>query len=294
MLVKGLYTAIITPFSGEEIDWDGLESNIEFQIENGVDGLVILGTTGETPTLTNSEKEEIITKSISIINNRVKVIIGTGTNNTKTTIENTQMAEKYGADGALIVTPYYNKPSQKGIYEHFKKIIENTDIPIIVYNIEGRTGRNIDVNTLIKISELDNIVGVKEASGNINQMGDVINEISRLNPDFSVMSGDDGLTLPLMSMGGHGVISVVSNLVPAEMKSLVLYAEAGNFEKARNIHYRLLPLFKGAFIETNPQPIKCAMNLCNMAGGDLRLPLVDVSDETEEKLRVILESMEII
>lgn len=287
--IKGLHTALITPFtSNDQLDEDGLRQNIKFQLRAGIDGLVLLGTTGETPTLTSNEKERIL-KIVSEENHlKVPITVGTGSYSTVQTIENCLLAEDLGADFAMIVTPYYNKPTQEGIYQHFKKIAEATTLPIIVYNISGRTGQNIQTDTLRRLADLPLIVGVKEASGSITQMTDVISMIMNDRKDFSVLSGDDVLTLPLIALGGHGVISVVSNLIPSKVKSLVDAALSGNFEMARKLHYELLPLFKGAFIETNPIPIKKAMDLQGMAAGKCRLPLCDLTKENESRLKNIL------
>jgi len=291
--MKGVYTALITPFKNGEVDYEGLRQNIKFQINNGVRGILPLGTTGETPTLTRDEQDQIIKVSVDEARGKVKVMIGTGTNSTKTTIENTQRAQQLGADIALVVTPYYNKPTQEGIFLHFKAVAESVPLPILVYNIAGRTGKNIETATLKRIAQIPNVIGVKEASGNINQMGDVISTIAA-QQDFSVMSGDDGLTLPLMSLGGQGVVSVVSNLVPQDVVDMVNAGLQGDFKKAREIHYRLLPLFKGAFIETNPMPIKKAMELQEMPSGGCRLPLCEMQPENIEKLKQILKNMRLL
>lgn len=295
MIVKGTYTAIVTPFDATgAVDFDQLRKNVEFQIEGGVDGLVVLGTTGETPTLSETEQEKIILESIKQANRRVVIMVGTGSNSTHHTVENTKRAKALGADAVLIVTPYYNKPTQEGIFRHFKTVNDAVEIPILVYNIAGRTGVNIETATLKRIAELKNVVGVKEASGNINQMGDVIREIGQKRENFSVMCGDDGLTLPLMALGGSGVVSVVSNLLPKEVSALVLTASKGDFENAKKMHYALLPIFKGAFIETNPIPIKEAMSMKGMGLGNCRLPLCEMSTENREKLRKILVEMKIL
>ncbi len=257
MEIKGTYTAMVTPFTREEeVDYEGFRKNIRFQIKNGVDGILPLGTTGESPTLTHEEKQGIIKTSVEEAKGKIKIMVGTGSYSTKQTIENTREAKELGADMALVVTPYYNKPTQEGVYRHFKAVNDTVDIPVIVYNIEGRTGKNVETSTMKRLSKLRNIIGVKEASGNVNQMGDVLDVICSQKKDFYVMSGDDGLTLPLMALGGKGVISVVSNLVPGKVCEMVNAALEMDFEKARKLHFELLPLFKGAFIVTNPVPIK--------------------------------------
>ena len=286
---EGAITAMVTPFSQNgEVDYGGLRNNVRFQIKEGISGLLPLGTTGETPTLSAEEKEKVAKAVIEEAGGKVPVLVGTGSYSTKTTIEQTKKAKELGADAALIVSPYYNKPTQEGLYLHFKSVAESVDIPIIIYNIQGRTGVNIETGTLLRLSSIKNIIGVKEASGNINQMMDVINQLPK---DFVVLSGDDSLTLPLMSLGGRGVISVVSNLLPKKVSRMVeLYLE-GKTEEAKKLHYELLPLFRAAFIETNPMPIKAAMSICGMPAGKCRLPLCDLQPQNEEKLKNVLVKM---
>lgn len=292
MMIRGAYTALITPFLEDgKVDYEQLEKNIEFQIENGIDGLLALGTTAETPTLTKEEQNKIVDCCMKTIDKRVPLMVGTGSNSTAKTIKNTIEAEKKGADIALIVTPYYNKPTQEGIYQHFKAVVDATDIPILVYNIEGRTGRNIETDTLRRIAQLEGIIGVKEASGNMSQIQSVITDIGDQKDSFNVMSGDDSLTLPLLSLGGHGVVSVISNLYPKEMSTMVRAALNGNFEEARSIHNKLLPMMKGAFIETNPSPIKGAMKYAGMDTGEVRLPLVKLTNENVGLIETIVEAI---
>ncbi len=283
---EGCITAIVTPFDSKlRVDYAGLMKNVNFQIANGVSGITPLGTTGEAPTINVEERTKIIKTIIDEVNGKVPVIPGTGSNSTSHTIEMTKEAQDLGADAVLIMTPYYNKPSQEGIFRHFEAISSATDIPIIVYNIAGRTGVNIETTTMLKISGLENVVGVKEASGNVGQMMDVIDQLPK---EFTVLSGDDNLTLPLISLGGRGAISVVSNLLPRRTSQMVSAAMKGNLEEATRLHYELLPLFKGAFIDANPIPIKTAMRLSGMPSGGFRLPLCELSDQKEEKLRAIL------
>jgi 4-hydroxy-tetrahydrodipicolinate synthase len=294
MRISGVVTALITPFHGEEIDYEGMRNNIRFQIEQGISGILPLGTTGESPTITHDEKNSIIKLAVEEAKGKVPVMVGTGSNATNATVHYTKTAKDLGADAALIMTPYYNKPTQEGIYQHFKAVNDAVDIPIMVYNIQSRTGTNISTDTMVKLADLSNIIGVKEASGNINQIGDVIHSIANSGKDFSVMSGDDSMTLPLLSLGGHGVISVVSNLLPARVLAMVKNALNSDFQTAAKIHYELLPLFKGAFIETNPIPIKAAMNLCGMAAGNCRLPITSISAQAKEKLKDILKQMDVL
>lgn len=287
MEFNGLYTAMITPFTqNDEVDYERLEKNVEYQIENGVDGLLALGTTGEPPTLSSDEKDKIIDLVIEKANKRVPVMVGTGSNSTKKTIKNTLEAQNKGADIALIVTPYYNKPTQEGIFKHFNKIVKNTNIPIVVYNIKSRTGRNIETSTLKRIANLNNIIGVKEASGNINQIQDVLNQINK--PNFNLLSGDDSLTLPMMSLGAKGVVSVISNLYVKEMAQMVKACKNNDIKKARQIHNKLIPIMRGAFIETNPAPIKEAMSIKNMDTGKVRLPLTQLQDDNKLIIQEII------
>ncbi len=282
MDLKGCITAMVTPFGRNlEVDYDGLRQNVGFQIDNGISGLAPLGTTGESPTISDSERSSVVSAVVEEARGRVPVIVGTGSNSTEKTIKYSKEAEHLGADAVLLVTPYYNKPTQEGIYRHFKAVSESIGIPIIAYNIHGRTGVNIETHTLLRMSSLENIIGVKEASGSILQMMEVI---ERLPEGFAVLSGDDNMTLPLMVLGGHGVISVVSNLLPRRVSEMISYAMKGDFENARRLHFELLPMFRSAFLETNPVPIKAAMSLSGMPSGDVRLPLCEMNDVNSKKL----------
>lgn len=290
-MLRGVYTAIITPFTESgEVDFEGLSHNLQYQLQKGIDGIVVLGTTGETPTLTEKEKEAIIRFAVKEVKGKTHLMVGTGSYSTRQTIENTAKAKDLGADSALIVTPYYNKPTQEGLYLHFKAVTAACNLPICIYNIQGRTGQNILTDTLKKISDLPGIIGVKEASGNIAQMSDVIETIGRKRSQFSVLSGDDALTLPLISLGGHGVISVVSNLIPGPIIQMTHAALKGDFCKARELYYQLMPTFKAAFIETNPIPIKAAMQMRKMPAGPCRLPLCNLLPENDLKLQQVIHS----
>lgn len=290
--LRGVFTAMVTPFDDQgNLDEEGLYQNLMHQLEGGVDGLVPLGTTGEAPTLSREEQERVVNIVIKEAKGKLPIIVGTGSYSTKTTIENTLKAEEMGADYALIVSPYYNKPTQEGLYRHFTTIANATSLPIIVYNIQGRTGQNIQTDTLKRIADHPRIVGVKEASGSIAQIGEVIEMIVHQRPDFCVLSGDDANTLPLMALGGHGIISVISNLVPKQVKALVQAIERGDYDLAREMHYQMMPLVRGAFLETNPMPIKAAMSFCGMAAGECRLPLCDLSAENQKKLHAILQKL---
>lgn len=296
---RGAFTALVTPMNSDgSIDYDGYRKLVKLQLEGGIDGLVPLGTTGETPTLDEDEEDKIVElvmeevrafeKSAAAKGKKIPVVVGAGSNNTRDAVRYVGRAKKFGADAALVVTPYYNKPSQEGIFRHFEQV-SKAGVPIIVYNIAGRTGTNIETKTLARIAELPNIVGVKEASGNINQMMEVIATIKSKKPDFAVLSGDDGLTLALTACGGDGIISVVSNLAPTQMAELANSALAGDFAKAREIHYKLLPFFKAAFVDGNPTSIKYAMNYKGLPAGGLRLPLVEVTDSAKKIIEASLK-----
>jgi 4-hydroxy-tetrahydrodipicolinate synthase len=286
--LRGAFTALITPMHKDgSIDYDGFRKLLQFQLEQGINGIVPLGTSGETPTLDEEEEQKLIdiimpeVRSFENVHNvKIPVVLGAGSNNTRDAVRYTERAKKAGADAALVVTPYYNKPSSEGIYRHFEAV-SKVGIPILVYNVQGRTGKNIDTATLARIADLPNIAGVKEASGNINQMMDVIAVIKSEHPDFAVLSGDDGLTLPLIAVGGDGIVSVVSNLNPAIVTEMVQDALRGDFKAAQKIHYRLLPFFKAAFIDGNPTSIKYAMNCKGLPAGSVRLPLVEVTDDAK-------------
>jgi len=294
-VLRGAYTALITPMKDSgEVDYAAWERLLEFQIQEGIDGILPLGTTGENPTLDEDEEDEIIKIAIKKVKGVVPVIIGSGSNDTRHMVAYTKRARDLGADAALVVTPYYNKPNDSGLISHFEAA-GKLGIPIIIYNIAGRTGRNIPTPLMEKLAQIPNIVGVKEASGDLNQMGDVIRNIKipakKAGKDFTVLSGDDGLTLPLLSLGGDGVISVISNLVPRKVAALVKAGLAGNYEEARKIHYELLPLVKAAFIETNPVPIKAAMGMAGLPGGPTRLPLGKLDPQNEIPLRAAMEAL---
>jgi 4-hydroxy-tetrahydrodipicolinate synthase len=288
----GVYTAIITPFTQDgKVDEKALENLIDRQINAGVAGIVPVGTTGESPTLSHEEHHFVIDLVIQMVNKRVAVIAGTGSNNTREAISLTQHAQKSGADASLQVAPYYNKPTQEGFYLHFKAIAENADIPLIIYNIAPRTAKNIETPTMVKLAQLKNIVGVKEASGDINQMMDVI----RFTGDeFSVLAGDDNMILPLMAIGGDGVISVASNIVPDKLVSLVNAAQAKDYDQARSLHYELLPLFKAMFLETNPIPVKESLAMMGLVEPVFRLPMCNISSENKLRLQEILNQLKIV
>lgn len=292
--ISGCITALVTPFKNGELDVEGLKENIKFQIDSGIDGIVPCGSTGEAATLSMEEHKKVVEISVDSSNGKVPVIAGTGSNSTEEAIELTKHAEDCGADAALLISPYYNKPTQEGLYQHYKKISESVDIPLILYNIPGRTAVNIEPATIKRLSELSNIIGVKEASGNLNLVSKIIDLTKNRDKKFLVFSGDDSLTLPVMALGGCGVISVASNIIPREMSELVKKCAAGDFEGARKIHFKFLSLMNVLFIETNPTPVKFAMNEMKMHAGIPRLPLVEVSDESKEKIRKVLKDLNLI
>jgi 4-hydroxy-tetrahydrodipicolinate synthase len=287
-MFKGSMTAIVTPFknNGTELDESKLEELVLFQIKNDISVIVPCGTTGESATLSVEEHERVIDIAIKTAKPKAKVLAGTGSNNTAEAIELTSHAKEAGADGALIITPYYNKPTQEGIYRHFKALSDSVDIPLIAYNIASRTGVNIKPETMKRLSDLKNVVGVKEASGDLSQMA----EIKKLCGDgFDLISGDDALTLALLALGGCGVISVVANIVPKDVSDMVNAFMANDIDKARALHYRLMPLVKAMFIETNPIPVKTAMSMMGMISDDLRLPMCEMSAENKNILKKALK-----
>lgn len=280
----GLYTALVTPFNEDKtIDFKALESLIEEQINENVDGIVILGTTAESPVIDEQEAKTIINLTAKKAKGKTKIIVGTGTNNTDTTTKKSKLAKDLGADAILVVNPYYNKPTQDGLYQHFMHIADNTDLPIMLYNIKGRTAVNIETETLLKLSKHSNIIGVKEASGDIAQIMDVINLTKK--EDFFVLSGDDALTYPIMCLGGHGVISVLSNVLPREMLNIVWEVFTGNIKAARNSHYKVYPLMKALLsIASNPMPIKTLLSHLGKIKETFRLPLCNLKKEEKAKL----------
>ena len=285
-MFTGLYTALVTPFRNGAIDYDAAARIIEFQVAQGVDGIVPVGTTGESPTVSFNEHKEFIRKVVDIVKGRVKVIAGTGSNSTEEAICLSRSAQDHGVDGVLLVNPYYNRPTQKGLIQHFAKIAGSIKIPVVLYNIPGRTGVNFlpeSVRDLLK--ECGNIVAIKEASGDINQMMRVI---ELCGDRLTLLSGDDNLLLPVLSIGGRGVISVLSNILPADVKKVITLYESGNAGEASKLFYRLLPLCRAMFLETNPIPVKAAMAMAGHCTDDMRLPLMALSDDNRVKLRKAL------
>jgi 4-hydroxy-tetrahydrodipicolinate synthase len=291
-MFKGCGTALITPFRRDSsLDEDTLRFLVRRQLAAGIDFLVPCGTTGESPTLTHAEKRRVVEITIEESRGRVPVLAGAGGNNTAEIIESAREFESMGADGILSVTPYYNKPTQEGLYQHYKAIAGAVSLPVVLYNVPGRTGVNLEPATVVRLAEIGNIVGIKEASGNISQMGAILNSV----PDnFAVLSGDDAITLPLASLGGVGVISVVSNEVPAEMTELVRSCLDRDFVRARALHRKYLPLMEVNFVESNPGPVKAAMALMGLLEPVWRLPLVVPSSQNINKIRGVLESLSLL
>jgi 4-hydroxy-tetrahydrodipicolinate synthase len=287
-MFQGAMVAIVTPFKDGAVDETSLRQLIEFQIANGTDGIVPCGTTGESATLSFQEHERVIEITVEQVNKRVPVLAGTGSNNTEEAIRLTRHARKAGADGALMISPYYNKPTQEGLYQHFKTVAERVDIPIFVYNIPGRTAVNMEPSTIARLAKIDNIVGIKEASGSMKQITDII---SLCDERFVVLSGEDYLTYPLLCVGGKGVISVVSNVAPREMADLCKLGLEGNVAAARKLFYRLLPVCHALFYETNPAPVKAALLMMKrIASDEVRLPLVPMSEPNRERLQADLKA----
>lgn len=290
-MIEGVLPALITPFTKDNrIDKDGLRQNIEFLIDGGVSGVVPCGTTGEAATLSIQEHEKVIEYAIEY--SSVPVVAGTGSNNTTEALELTRFAQDAGADAALLITPYYNKPNDNGMLKHFKTIADAVDIPIIIYNVPSRTGINLKPELTAELAKAGNIVGIKEASGSLDQITRIL-ELTR-GEDFTVLSGDDGLTLPILSIGGKGVISVVANVAPRLTVSMVKAFQNGDMEKARELHLSLAPLIRAMFLETNPIPVKKAVDLIGLSAGDLRLPLAPISADNEKKLKSALNDLHLI
>ena len=289
-MFRGTFTAVVTPFRNGNVDFSALEKLIEAQIAAGITGIVAVGTTAESPTLTHDEKHEIIERTIKIAKGRCQVIAGAGTNSTRDSIEGAKFAEKAGADGALLVAPYYNKPSQEGLFRHFKAIAEATKLPVMLYNIPGRCGVDIGADTVVRLAQTcPNIVSIKEASGSVDRVAELRR---RLPEKFTILSGDDGLTLPFMSVGAVGVVSVASNLFPVELCSLVRACGSGDFKSAETLQRKMGGIFKDLFIEPNPVPVKTALAWRGAISFEVRLPLCEMTDANQARLRKTLEEFE--
>jgi len=287
-MFEGVLPAIITPFfrdSSMSLDLEGLESNIESLLQRGVHGIVPCGSTGESATLTFEEHETVIAKTVEVVDGRVPVLAGTGSNSTAEAMRLTRSAKDAGADGALIISPYYNKPNRSGLIKHFTKLAD-LDLPIVIYNVPGRTAQNLQPDLVAELAEHPNIVGIKEASGDITQISRIIEETQ--DEDFSVLSGDDAMTLPILAIGGTGVISVAANVVPGLMVEMYESFSAGDLAQAQDLHYILSPLMRAMFIDTNPIPVKKAVELLGMAAGPVRLPLDELDAARTELLKGVL------
>lgn len=287
-MFEGVLTALVTPFKEGDVDEPALRLLVEEQIEAGVHGLVPCGSTGESATLSHEEHQRVVEVVVDAAGGRVPVVAGTGSNNTREAIELTQHAKEAGADGALLISPYYNKPTQTGIVEHYEAIAKATSFPLVYYNIPGRTASNIAARTQQTLAGIEYVVGVKEASGDLDQMAEVV----RTTPgDFAVLSGDDSLTLPLLALGGKGVISTSSNVVPHEMVELVAAFGRGDTERARQIHFQLMPVFEALFCETNPIPVKAALAMQGKIGDEIRLPMTRLGKEGADRVRGMLSDL---
>ena len=284
MLLQGVYTALVTPFSNGKIDWKAFETLLENQIAGKVAGVVPVGTTGESPTLSTEEHIQVIARTVEIINGRCQVIAGTGANSTEEAIHLTREAKAAGADASLQVTPYYNKPTQEGIYRHFTTIADQTGLPVVLYNVPGRAGVPIATETIARLSSHPLMVAVKEAGGSVDRVSEILDLC-----DITVLSGDDSLTLPMMSVGARGIISVASNLIPGELTAMVEAALAGDFKTAREAHRKYYPLFRNLFIESNPIPVKAAMGMTGAITPEYRLPLCEMSAPHAEVLKKTLQ-----
>ena len=283
MKIQGLYTALVTPFRNGAVDYDRLTKLVEMQISYGVDGISPVGTTGESPTLSFEEHERVIATVVQLVNGRCKVLAGSGANSTAEALHLTRHAKSDGADFSLQVAPYYNKPTQEGLYRHFATIADSCDIPIVIYNVPGRSGVAVSAETIARLAKNHNVAGVKEASGSVDRVSEILDLC-----DIPVLSGDDALTVPMMSVGAVGVVSVASNIIPKEMKQLVDLCNAGAFDQARAMHRKLYKFFKAMFVETNPIPVKAGMAIRGLLDEEYRLPLCPPSDKNREFLRQIL------
>ena len=295
MKLEGTIVAMVTPFNDkDEVNETGIRENINYLIERGVDGVLAAGTTGESATITHDEQRKMIDIMVDEVNGRVKCIAGAGSNSSKEALGLVKYAESAGADAALVITPYYNKPQPHGLYMHYRMLAESTNIPLIVYNVPSRTGTDIDVDTIAKVAELDNIIAIKEANPDLDKVSQIMKKLESVDSDFRVISGNDNLTLPMISLGAKGVISVLANVDPARMSKLVQSALDGNYTEAMRIHYELYDLMKVLFIESNPVPTKEALNLMNRPAGHIRMPLGSLKEENKNKLQKVLQDLKLI
>ncbi len=290
-MFSGSLVAIVTPFSHGKFDEQAMANLIEFHIANGTHGIVPCGTTGESATLTPKEHERVVAVTVEVVNKRIPVIAGAGSNSTDEAVTFTKHAKAVGADGALLITPYYNKPTQEGLFRHFETVAKAVDLPQILYNIPGRTSVNMLPATTARLSQIPNIVGIKEGSGSLQQVSEIIHQSKA---GFLILSGDDPLTLPMMALGAKGVITVTANVAPAAMANLVSAALKGDYEQARTFHYKLTPLFSALFLETNPIPVKTALGFMGKMSNEVRLPLTPLAEQYHQKLRDALQQASIL
>jgi 4-hydroxy-tetrahydrodipicolinate synthase len=295
MKLEGTIVAMVTPFNNkDEVNENGIRENINYLIDRGVDGVLAAGTTGESATITHDEQRKMIDIMVDEVNGKIKCIAGAGSNSSKEALGLVKYAESAGADAALVITPYYNKPQPHGLYMHYRMLAESTNIPLIVYNVPSRTGTDIDVDTIAKVAELDNIIAIKEANPNLDKVSQIMKKLESVDSEFRIISGNDNLTLPMISLGSKGVISVLANVDPARMSKLVQYALNGNYTEAMRIHYELYDLMKVLFIESNPVPTKVALNLMNRPAGHVRMPLGSLKEENKNKLQKVLQDLKLL
>lgn len=297
MNFEGTYVAMVTPFTkDEEIDEEGFRSNINFLIDNGVNGLLAAGTTGESATLSHDEHKKVIEILIDEVDGRVETLAGAGSNSTKEAIDLVKFSEDAGADAALVITPYYNKPQQHGLIDHYQVISDASDIPIIAYNVPSRTGVNLDVDTIVELAKIDNVDAIKEASGSIDKISEIYKALSLegLEEDFNILSGEDGLTLPIMALGGTGVISASANVDPRRMVLMVDSMLNEDYQRAQELHYEMINLIKALFVESNPVPAKTAMRIIGLPSGPLRQPLAEMKEDNVEILKKALKDSNLI
>ena len=296
MKLEGTTVAMVTPFTREDtVDEEGMRENMNFLLERGVNGLLAAGTTGESATITHQEQKKMMEILVDEVKGKVATVAGAGSNSSKEALDLVKYAEDVGADYALVITPYYNKPQPHGLYEHYKMLNDSVDIPIIVYNVPSRTGTDIDVETIGRVAQLDNIVAIKEANPDLDKLSQTIHKIDTLDVnDFIVLSGNDNLTLPMISQGCKGVISVVANVDPARMSAMVAAGLKGDFARAKDLHYELYDLMKVLFVESNPVPAKEALNLMGRPAGHVRMPLAPLKSESQEKIKKVLLDLQLI
>ncbi|MGZ7118740.1 MAG: 4-hydroxy-tetrahydrodipicolinate synthase [Methanobacterium sp.] len=297
MKLEGTIVAMVTPYTkSDDLNEEGIRDNINYFIDKGISGILAAGTTGESATISHEEHRKLVDILIDEVNGRVTTIAGAGSNSSREALGLVEHAQDTGADAALVITPYYNKPQPHGLYQHYKMLNDSTDIPIVVYNVPSRTGTDIDVETIGKVANLDNVVAIKEANPDLDKVSKIIKKIEEVGETdkFVVLSGNDDLTLPMMVMGAKGVISVVGNVDPARMSQMVNYALDGDFEDAAKLHYELYDLMKVLFVETNPVPAKTALNLMGRPAGHVRMPLAPLKEENESKLKTVLQNLDLI